>query len=321
VASLVSICIPSYNGARWIGEALGSALAQTYERLEVLIVDDASTDNTLEVVRSFQDPRIRVVRNERNLGLVRNRNRCVRLSKGSLVKFLFQDDLLYSTCVEKMARLLDDCERVGMVFAPRGILLEDPKDHAAVTWRERYSILHTKFGHLAQVNRGIDLFNLWFANDFRENWVGEPSSVMLRKAYLERVGLFNTRMGLCSDYEMWIRMMYFYDVGFIDEPLSAFRFHSSSASSVNARKNRYWLERLWFLEGLLQHREIRESHPRIKLLRNLELEDKISLARQRLTNTHTNKSMSANIILRSLADYYWTRLLRSLSRTAGSVHS
>jgi len=321
VTSLVSICIPSYNGASWIEEALRSALAQTYQPLEVLVVDDASTDHTLRVVRSFRDPRIRVVANERNLGLVRNRNRCVRLSRGSLVKFLFQDDLLYSTCVEKMARLLEGHDRVGMVFAPRDILLENPKDPTAIAWRETYGILHTKFAHLSQVNRGMDLFNLWLANDFQGNWVGEPSSVMLRKACLERVGLFNTRMGLCSDYEMWIRMMYFYDAGFIDEPLSAFRFHSTSASSVNVKQNRYWLERLWLLEGLLQHREIRESHPRIKLLRDLEIKDRMSILRQRIARVKPNSSISVQFMLRSLADYYCTRILHSLTHRAGSVHA
>jgi hypothetical protein len=116
-------------------------------------------------------------------------------------------------------------------------------------------------------------------------------------------------------------MMYFYDVGFIDETLSAFRVHSSSASSVNVKQNRYWLERLWLLEGLLQHREIRESHPRIKLLRDLELKDKMSLVKQRFAHVQPINSMPLHFMLRSLADYYCTRLLHSLTHKARSVHS
>jgi len=104
-------------------------------------VDDDSTDNTPGIARSFDDPRIRFVANERNLGILRNRNRCLRLSKGSFIKFLFQDDLLYPICVEKMVRLFELHEQVGMVFAPRDILLENPYDPAAIAWKEKYGKL------------------------------------------------------------------------------------------------------------------------------------------------------------------------------------
>ena len=71
---LVSICIPSYNGEKWIREAIDSALAQTYKPLEIVIVDDASTDNTLEIIQSYRDPRIRIEVNKKNLGQNKNRS-------------------------------------------------------------------------------------------------------------------------------------------------------------------------------------------------------------------------------------------------------
>jgi len=317
-STLVSICIPTHNGARWLEETLRSALAQTYEPLEILVVDDASTDHTLGIARSLHDPRVRVEVNKRNLGIVRNRNRCLMLSKGSLVKFLFQDDLLYPTCVEKMARLFEKHNRVGIVFAPRDVLLENPADPAAVAWKEKYGTLHTRFGiYLGEVNRGVDLFNLWLASGFRENWVGEPSNVMLRKSCLEKVGLFNTRMRQCSDYEMWIRMMYFYDVGFIDEPLSAFRFHSASTTSASIQQNRHWLDRIWLTEGLLQCEEIRRSHPQIKRLRYPEAR---RVAKEQIARIRRGDHMPILHMLRSLTDYC-SYLLRSLSHCAPSIHS
>src|SRR5438045_2978412 len=115
----VSICVPTYNGARWIGEAIESALGQTFGEFELLIVDDASTDDTLERVRRVSDPRIRIERNERNLGLVGNWNQCVRLARGEFVKFLFQDDLLYPTCLERMLSLFRTHDEIGMVFCRR----------------------------------------------------------------------------------------------------------------------------------------------------------------------------------------------------------
>jgi len=300
MSSLISICIPTYNGALWLKETLRSALAQTYDPLEILIVDDASTDHTLDVIRSFRDPRIRVEVNERTQGLVLNWNHCVRLSKGSLVKFLFQDDVLFPTCVEKMARLFERHERIGMVFSPWDILLENPDDSGAIAWIKRFGAPHTHFKFLREVNRGIDLFNEWLTNGFGENWVGGPSSVMLRKPCLERIGLFNTRMRQASDLEMWMRMMYFYDVGFIEERLSALRFHSASATSHNVRQNIHWLDMMWLLEGLLCYEEIRKTHPQLNRLRYAEA---ARVVMQQASRIRRRSAMPASYLLSSLIDY------------------
>jgi glycosyltransferase involved in cell wall biosynthesis len=300
VPPLVSICIPTYNGARFIEETLRSALTQKYEPLEIVIVDDASTDHTLDIVRSLNDPRIRVEVNHHNLGHVRNWNRCLRLSAGSLVKFLFQDDLLYPTCVEKMARVFELHKGVGMVFSPRDVLLENPDDPKAVAWKNRCGTLHARFVSLGEVNRGIDLFNQWLARGFRENWVGEPSSVMIRRACVEKVGLFNTSIYQFADAEMWMRLMYFYDVGFINEPLSAFRFHSASATSANVRENLHWLDTMWTLEGLLSREEIRNTHPQIKLLRYPEA---ARVVRRQIRRIGRQEKVPVRSMIRSLAEY------------------
>src|SRR5688572_16156987 len=99
---LVSICMPTYNAAEYLHDAIASALAQTFSDFELLIVDNCSTDNTLEIVAEFarSDSRIRVVRNPSNVGLVGNFNRCLIGARGEWVKFLLADDLLTHTCVE-----------------------------------------------------------------------------------------------------------------------------------------------------------------------------------------------------------------------------
>src|SRR5438105_3094623 len=99
--SSVSVCIPTFNGAKWIIECIESALDQSYSPLEILVVDDASTDKTVVRMRSIRDERLRFVVNERNLGLTANWNKCIQLSHGKYVKFLFQDDLIYRDCIEK----------------------------------------------------------------------------------------------------------------------------------------------------------------------------------------------------------------------------
>ena len=100
----VSICIPTYNGERYIEKTLNSVLLQTYDDFEVIIVDDQSSDNTWEILTQYaaQDGRIHLFKNEHNLGLVGNWNRCIELAQGEWIKFVFQDDIIRNDCLELM---------------------------------------------------------------------------------------------------------------------------------------------------------------------------------------------------------------------------
>jgi glycosyltransferase involved in cell wall biosynthesis len=270
-APLVSICIPTYNGAPWIRETINSALAQSYKSLEVLIVDDASSDDTVEQVRSFKDERIRLVINEKNVGLTANWNRCVELARGDFIKFLFQDDILYSGCIEKQAGLLLTHENLGLVFSARDIILEgNVAKEVTDEWLLTCRTPHTQFESLQEVNGGRSLFLQCLRKGFRGNWVGEPSSVMIRKDCFHRLGAFNPNLVQVCDLEMWLRIMFSYDIGFIREKLSAFRFHAASASMANQRSHKNRLDQVRLLDGLLSCDEIREVHPEIIKLRRAE---------------------------------------------------
>ncbi len=94
---------------------------------------------------------------------------------------------------------------------------------------------------------------------FRGNWIGEPTAVMVRRDAFQRVGLFNTRLRQLTDLEMWLRLAFFFDVGFVPEQLATFRLHPTSATSANAAAGGPWLDRPWLLEGLRAHPEIRSS--------------------------------------------------------------
>lgn len=272
---LVSICIPTYNAARWLEECVHSALAQTYGETEILIVDDASTDRTVEIARAFGDGRVRVSVNERNRGLVGNWNECVRLARGQYVKFLFQDDLLYPRCVERLMEPFGENPSLGLTFSPRDIIAEGAS--AGDEWVQTYSDLHARFDRLSRMNDGRELFAQHLVKRFNWSCVGEPTSVLIKKECFERVGLFNPRLQQACDIEMWLRIMYFYDVGFVDEKLSAFRHHADSASSANERAARGVFDPFWLLEGLLSHAEIRRSHPEIKRMRDEQLLQHIPL--------------------------------------------
>src|SRR5690242_1647265 len=105
---LVSVCVPCYNGAHFIGATIESVLSQTFEDFELIIVDDHSTDETVEIVQAFTDSRIRFSRNRENLGMGANWNHVLSLGLGKYVKLLCEDDLIHDECLERQVSLLED---------------------------------------------------------------------------------------------------------------------------------------------------------------------------------------------------------------------
>jgi glycosyltransferase involved in cell wall biosynthesis len=248
VTPLVSICVPAYNAGRWIRDALESAFAQTYPSVEVIVSDNASTDDTFDILRSFDDDRLRLSRASRTVSAVANQNRVLRASTGEYVKFLHADDFLQATCVEKMMDVALEDPTIGLVFAPRDVLAEDAPDPG---WEEVYARPHLGFHRLERVNEGHDLFDQLLDSRFAANWVGEPSAVILSRNALENVGLMNERLRQICDLELWARIMLRYRVGFVDEVLSVYRHHDASQTVANARTGQDWFDLTWLVESLL----------------------------------------------------------------------
>ena len=253
----VSVCIPTFNGAGWIREAIESALAQDFRDLEVVVCDDASVDDTVELARQVDDERVRVVANPGRVGMARNWNRCVRESNGAYIKFLMQDDRLAPACIGRMLEVMRGSPGVGMVFCPRELALEEPGDPASILFLERFGDLHTRLGPMARVKDGRTLFAAMQRDRFRNNMIGEPTAVMVTREALVRLGMFNGQLRQLTDLEMWLRIAYYFPVGFVSEPLVTFRVHPRSASASNERSGSAWLDRVWLMEGLRMHREIR----------------------------------------------------------------
>jgi glycosyltransferase involved in cell wall biosynthesis len=245
----VSIGIPVLNASRWLAEALESALSQTYSDLEILVVDNASTDGTLELARSYTDDRVRVFTASKTISAIANHNRTVRLARGDYLKFLHGDDRLLPDCVAEMTRLAERDSQIGLVFAQREIRLEG--DAAADrAWAEHYGRIHERIGDLAPVNDGRTLFRRLLAQEFSENLIGEPSSVLIRREALERVGLMNERLHQIGDLDLWARIMLSYKIGYVDRALAVYRHHGASVTAENAGTGRDWLDRLWLFESL-----------------------------------------------------------------------
>jgi glycosyltransferase involved in cell wall biosynthesis len=235
----VSICVPMYNGAAHLRECLESAFSQTFADIEVLLVDDGSTDDTVAIAEHFarRDSRVRLYRNSKNLGLVANWNKCVELTKGEWIKFLFQDDFLEPTCVERMfeARRLG----VSLVVCQRGLEFEP---RTPQTLRQTY-LAHCSNYSLA---RAFSDQSVICAAEFSQlllkhpnfNWIGEPTATMVHSSAFERFGRFNSDLVMFCDWEFFARVAVQTGISFVPDPLATFRVHHHSVSATN--RNRYY---------------------------------------------------------------------------------
>ena len=124
---LVSVLIPTFNGARYLRETLDCVMTQTWPVLEIIVSDDGSTDDTLAIVSEAQQQSkvpLRLVKNPRP-GMVDNWNHCIGLAQGEFLKFVFQDDLITPDCVERLLQALLAHPSAGLAYGRRQVLLSD----------------------------------------------------------------------------------------------------------------------------------------------------------------------------------------------------
>ena len=214
----VSICLPTYNGADYIEEALRSILNQTYQDFELLVVDDGSTDATLDIVQSFADPRIQVYRNPERLGIPANWNRCLELAGGEFVCIFHQDDVMLPENLERKIHLLSADEMVGFVHSAVETLVEESAPSSFADWIEDTTE--------DTVWDGPEYFRTLL---FKGNRVCAPSVMARRRVLLEQGG-FDQDLGFACDYAMWLRLCLTYRVGFLARPLVRYRWHGGNAS-------------------------------------------------------------------------------------------
>lgn len=221
-SSRVSVCIPVYNGGAYIGEAVRSVLCQSYDNLQLVICDNCSTDGTEDRVRSFRDDRITYNRNEANLGLVGNANRCLELATGEYVCILHHDDAMLPENLERKVRLLDLHPQVGFVHSDIVVVDSSGNVRANHIWDvdSRRDYVEDGFTVFRRFVKKMP----WGASIF----IG---AVVARRSCYERVGGFSPRLAYCNDSEMFMRLMLFYDVACIGTPLVKYRVHEQSTSS------------------------------------------------------------------------------------------
>lgn len=245
----VSVCIPVYNGERFLQEAIESVLAQDYQDFELIIVDDASTDNSTDIVRSLKDSRLRFYQNEISMGIPGNWNIALSKATARYVKYLFQDDILYPDCLSSMLEAMKEHQSVGLVFSQRDVVAEDGlrASQFYLYLNDLQAPLRRKAA-LQPFNKGMELLEACIRHGRALfNYIAEPSFVMFDSGLIPRLGYFDNKLRQNVDYDYWLRFLMVSDAYFVDRPLGCFRLHRQSESSggntLSAKLRYMWEER------------------------------------------------------------------------------
>ena len=211
--SLVSVIIPAYKAEYYLRETVQSLLDQTYEHLELIIIDDGSPDDQASAVADLvaSDSRIRYIK-QKNGGVASARNHGYRLSKGAFLAFLDADDVwLPNNITDKLAKF-DSDEEYGLVHSDAEVIDEQSK----------------LTGDLLEGKEG------WLLEDLL-GWEGAcipaPSSILVKREVIEKVGAFELRLSNAADQEFFFRVAKHYKIGRVASPAWQYRVHSNNMHS------------------------------------------------------------------------------------------
>ena len=252
----VSIVMPTYNGERYIEEAIESCLKQTYKNIELIIIDDGSIDNTSNIVKKIHDPRVRFITQNQNSGLALTLNKGFKYSTGDYLTWTSDDNTYEPDAIEIMVRCLEKFEDVDFIYTNYYLVEEEGEEKKPI---------YVDFPH----------------NLLECSCVG-PCFMYRRKVY-EKIGNYNPKFFLAEDYDYWIRIFKSrFKMMPINKFLYRYRFHQYSktykygadASFKQAmeirnkyfkgyRFKKYIISQFDFLRGKLIWRKewLKEKHP------------------------------------------------------------
>lgn len=234
---LISVCIPTYNGEKYLLEALKSVKNQTYKNIEIIISDDSSSDNTLNIINKFKetiDFPIYIYSHS-PIGIGANWNNAIEKSNGEYIKFLFQDDVLKANCIEVMFNYIIS-NNLEVVLSKRNIIDSNSQAVISGSWYHNYNDLQKKANlevndfyifDLSTINR------INFSRFLKNNVFGEPCVSLFSKKIYKQVGSYDIDLNQCLDYVYYLRVLKKYNIGIIGEKLVSFRIHNEQASNVN----------------------------------------------------------------------------------------
>jgi glycosyltransferase involved in cell wall biosynthesis len=250
----ISIVLPNYNYARYLDERIQSLLNQTYQDFELIIVDDASTDNSLETIDKYTaDPRVKTIFYPCNSGSVYQRwNDGSELATGEYLIFAGADDSCHPTLLEKLNEQLDNYPSVGLAYAQSWCTDSQGKiTHSAKYWTDDLSEKRWLDDFVNEGKKECQylLFKCLIPN---------ASAVLMRRSVFNEAGKFDLQLRFAADWMLYTKMLMISDIAYLAEPLNYFRTHANSVTKT-IQPSLVLEEQLQVIQYISQRVDILES--------------------------------------------------------------
>lgn len=215
----ISVVIPTYNKSQYLKEAIESVLNQTYQNMEVIVVDDGSIDNTREAIKSFDDPRV-IYFFQENKGPAIARNTGIKKTNGKYVAFLDSDDLWLKEKLEKQVDFMEKNSEIGLL----GTGCYEVTDKGRIIGKKIFPIKNKI------LQKDLIKYNPFI-----------QSSVMIKKEVFDKVGLYDEKFRESEDYELWLRIAENCKIANLVEPLVMKRYYREGLSPTKDKEQLYFV--------------------------------------------------------------------------------
>lgn len=252
--SRVTIFVPTYNRAQWLGNAIQSALLQTYEDFVLIVSDNCSTDATREVVETFDDPRLIYLRHEAHLGLNEHFNRCYELAETEYMFLIPDDDVMELDAVEQAIAVLDANPSVGLVHGCARLV-----DESGATIADAHRMTQLECDEIEPgpvfIRRAVD-----------QGYRVHASTALIRTSALADISLRDDEFPV-TDVGLWLRLALRWDLAFLARTLAIVRVHSGAYTADGRGVT---------TGGYVQQLDVIEKLAEVKLRFVDEYEDRLS---------------------------------------------
>lgn len=312
ISPKVSILIPVYNRESIILETLSSAINQTYKNIEVIVVDNKSTDNTFSIIKDFsrKHPNVKAFQNEENIGPVRNWQRCLGYAEGEYAKFLWSDDLIAPTFIEKTLPFLTNHEDVGFVFTGTEIF-----NNETGMKRKAYFIGKTGIYDTKKFIEGSLLGGPFPVS---------PGNALFRRKDLEKNLLIDVPNKINSDFKMHaigndvlIYLLTAKDYprfAFVNEALSYFRYHKYSitvSSNIDTCLFLYNIAKAFFVENNIIDEQLKNKFNTMLMISFLRYRNSRIIKRLRdYYNTYTDFRIDYIFLIKYIIKKIYYKILK-----------
>lgn len=301
---LVSICIPTYNAADTVRETLASILAQTYPNLVVHVSDNASTDDTLNVIESIADSRVTIHRYAENIGGEGNFNRCIQLAEGKYTAIFHADDIYEPDMVAKQVAFLEANPEAGAVFTEASLIDEVGNKIGEFRLPQGIESQNGSYDFATMFKAVLRNYNFFICSS-----VMAPTKLYKEEIKCWRGDLFKSS----ADLDLWLRILQCHPIGYLPERLMRYRIsHSQFSAGVRLRTER--ADFFLVIDHYLKKEPIREmlSATDLNNYRWLDRRDRV----MRAVNLFiTGQPKQANELLRGV--FSWDALKAALKSKRG----